>query len=234
MVLLLAAVLGTGGGVAAGLAERGDDGDHLSRSTPSAGDDPLHLGVEHADLDCTGQAALVVAYGDTPTVLRGAVADHGEAVRYLRTADSCDVPWSRDETRPTPEWVAYLGPYDGLVEPCRSRMTLDHKGDNVVVLSPATDVVRCVCVLPTADMPELRVGMTVDPELGIWVRALQGMLVDIDPGRFPAERVTGQYDAATAARMEPLQAFYDIAPGGPVDESSWRALRERACPGYDF
>ncbi|GGO73541.1 hypothetical protein [Nocardioides deserti] len=232
VVLVLAAVLGTGGGVAAGLLDGGDDPD---RGQTRVADDPLRLGVEHVDLGCTGQAVLVVATGDTPTALRGAVADHGDAVRYLRTADSCDTRWAQDEDRATPTWAAYLGPHDDLVEPCADRMTSAHKGDVLTVLTAGTtDLVRCVCVLPTADMPELRLGMPVDQELGIWVRALQGMLVDIDPARFPEERVTGRYDEATVARMAPLQDFHDIEPGSPVDEASWRAVRDRACGSYDF
>ncbi|MDN4172107.1 hypothetical protein QWY28_04055 [Nocardioides sp. SOB77] len=227
VVLVLAAVLGAGGGATAALLDRPGSG-------PAAAD-PLRLGVAQEDRGCTGEALLVVAVGDTPTALRGAVADHGEQVRYLRTADSCATRWSADEDRPTPTWAAYLGPYADLTEPCAARMTLDHKGDSVTVLTDGTtDLVRCVCVLPTAVMPDLHLGMPVDPELGIWVRALQGMLVDIDPGRFPEERVTGRYDEATAARMAPLQAFHDIEPGNPVDESSWRAIRDRACGGYDF
>ncbi|MDN4161264.1 hypothetical protein [Nocardioides abyssi] len=238
VVLALAAVLGAGGGVAAGVLDRPDEpgraGTNDAARTPR-GDDPLRLGVEHVDLGCTGQAVLVVATGDTPTALRGAVADHGDAVRYLRTADSCETRWTADEDGATPTWAAYLGPHDDLVEPCTDRMTLDHKGDVLTVLTAGTtDLVRCVCVLPTAGMPELRLGMAVDPELGIWIRALQGMLVDIDPARFAEEQVTGRYDEATAARMEPLQAFHDIEPGSPVDESSWRAVRDRVCGSYDF
>ncbi|MBC9732295.1 hypothetical protein [Nocardioides marmotae] len=226
VVLVLAAALGAGGGVTAALVDR-------PAPEPEAAD-PLRLGVERADLGCTGQAALVVAVGDTPAALRGAVADHGDRVRYLRTRDSCATRWSANEDHPVPTWAAYLGPYDDLAEPCAERMTLDHKGDGVTVLTDGTtDLVRCVCVLPTTAMPDLHLGMPVDPELGIWVRALQGMLVDLDPVRFPEERVTGRYDEATAARMAPLQAFNDIAPG-PVEEPSWRALRDRACGGYDF
>ncbi|MEV7429576.1 hypothetical protein AB0N29_08140 [Nocardioides sp. NPDC092400] len=238
VALLLAAVLGAGGGAATALLDPlgGDDGDGGTGGTgASAARDPLHLGVPQVDQACTGEALLVVAVGDTPTALRGAVADHGTDVRYLRVDDSCDTEWSLDEERPTPTWAAYLGPYDDLAEPCAARMTLDHKGDGVTVLTPGTDdLVRCVCVLPTTGMPQLTLGGPLDPELGIWVRALQGMLVDLDPTRFPEERVTGRYDEATAARMEPLQAYHDIEPGSPVDESSWRAVRDRVCGSYGF
>ncbi|MGZ4466498.1 MAG: peptidoglycan-binding domain-containing protein [Nocardioides sp.] len=207
----------------------------LPGSGSSAAQDPLGLGVPLADLGCTGRSVLVVGAGDTAAPLAAAVADNpGGHVRYLRTADSCDTAWGPSD-QPAPAYVAYLGPYAERATPCAARMSVQHKGDSVTRLrSGNTSFVKCICELSPETFPVLSVGMATDPATGIWVRALQGTLVDIDPARFTQDEVTGVYDARTAARIRPLQAYNAVDPNGVVDAVTWRLVRDRACGTYDY
>ena len=234
--LVLAGVLGIAAGITVALvapgSERGGD-------DPSTVNDPLHVGVPLVDLECTGEAIMVVGYGDSRAPLDAAVADNpGRDVRYLRTDDSCDTLYSPPETE-TPAYVAYLGPFDQLADPCAERMTEEHKGDNVTRLNAGNTIyVKCVCVLETATFPVLSLGMSVTAENGIWVRALQGMLVDIDaaagrPARFGEDDITGIYDARTAARIADIQSSNSVRVG-PVNPVTWRILRKRACGTYAY
>lgn len=58
------------------------------------------------DLDCSNRSIIIVGSGDTAALLSGAVADNGpDAVRYLRTADTCDTdfgPWTSPLRRTSP------------------------------------------------------------------------------------------------------------------------------------
>ncbi len=52
--------------------------------------DPLHLGIPLVDQDCSGEALLVVGYGNTVAPLGTAVANSSaEGLRYLRSDGSC-------------------------------------------------------------------------------------------------------------------------------------------------
>lgn len=236
LALVLAAVLGVAAGVVVALVAPGAD-DH--RDDPSAINDPLHLGVPLVDLECTGESIMVVGYGDTRAPLDAAVADNPEGeVRYLRTDDSCPTQYGPPEGS-VPSYVAYLGPFASLAEPCQARMTDDHKGDNVTRLNAGNEIyVKCTCVLETSSFPVLHVGQSVTAENGIWVRALQGMLVDIyaargHPEMFGDRDITGIYDEKTAALIEKIQATSSVRVG-PVNAVTWRILRKRACATYSY
>lgn len=237
LALLLAAVLGVASGVVVALVAPGgtDDGGR----DRSAINDPLHLGVPLVDLECSGESIMVVGYGDTRAPLDAAVADNPEgAVRYLRTDDSCPTQYAPPEA-PVPAYAAYLGPFDTLAEPCAARMTDEHKGDNVSRLNAGNEIyVKCTCVLETSTFPVLHRGESVTAENGIWVRALQGMLVDIyeargRPETFGDRDISGIYDEKTAALIESIQATSSVRVG-PVNAVTWRILRKRACATYSY
>ncbi|WP_298516412.1 hypothetical protein [uncultured Nocardioides sp.] len=230
---LVAAVLGLAGGVAAALAVPADDGDGAA----SGIDDPLHLGVPLVNQDCTGDALLVVGYGDSVAPLGTAVADNaGEGARYLRSDQSCPTALG-PESKPAPTYVVYLGPFDTLQEPCRAALTPQHRADFVTVLRSGNQtLVKCPCALPTSEAPELRPDMDADAHDVVWIRSLQSMLNDYDPKRFPKARITGVYDGPTAARVTEIQAE---APGrlttpGVVDDTTWQIITDRICRIYDF
>jgi hypothetical protein len=230
---LVAAILGIGGGVATALVVPGDDG----RPAPSTFNDPLHLGIPLVDQDCTGEALLVVGYGDSAAPLGTAVADNGtNGVRYLRSDESCATIMGPDaESNPT--YVVYLGPYKTLAEPCEKRMTPEHRGDFVTVLRSGNDsLVKCPCALPTSSAPVLTPGMVADAEETVWIRALQAMLNDYDPKKFPRADITGVYDAATVARVTEVQQEQSGVPTTPgvVDAATWGVLTDRICRIYDF
>ena len=238
LALVLAAVLGVASGVVVALVAPGA-GSGEGRDDPSAINDPLHLGVPLVDLECTGESIMVVGYGDSRAPLDAAVADNPEGeVRYLRTDDSCPTQYGPPESE-VPSYVAYLGPFDTLAEPCAQRMTDEHKGDNVTRLNAGNVIyVKCACVLDTASFPVLRLGQSVTAANGIWVRALQGMLVDTfeargHPERFGEEDITGVYDERTAALIEEIQAAASVHVG-PVNQVTWRILRKRACATYSY
>jgi hypothetical protein len=230
---LVAAVLGLCGGVATALVVPSDDGG----VPPSTFNDPLHLGIPLVDQDCTGESLLVVGYGNSVAPLGTAVADNGsKGVRYLRSDESCATVLG-PERESSPTYVVYLGPYDTLQEPCRLRMTPEHRADFVTVLRSGNQMlVKCPCALPTSEAPELRLNMEADGEAVVWIRSLQSMLNDYDPKEFPHSSITGVYDQPTAARVAEIQAE---APGrqtepGVVDEATWQILTDRVCRIYDY
>jgi hypothetical protein len=239
---VVAGVLGVVAGVVAALVAPGDP----EPSGAGAVADPLHLGIPLDDLDCTGESVLVVGRGDSAAPLAAAVANNPDlSLRSLRSHDSCRTVWAPAMEEP-PQYAVYAGPYDRMTEPCELRMGPDHKGDVVTNLTAGNDTfVKCLCVLPVAAFPDLTPGMAVDPGSGIWVRSLQGMLVDLDrrrradgdpPPYFPAAGVTGVYDRATADRIRAYQPQRDIAEEeyGEVRADTWRALTDDTCQLYSF
>ncbi len=227
--LLLAAALGIVGGLSAGfLVPRDTNG----FSAPATGD-PLHLGIPLVDQYCSGRSIMVVGWGDERAPLAAAVADNAPgSVRYLRVADSCPTLYGR-EGAPSPQYAAYLGPFDDLAQACSERMGVAHKGDSLTRLHDGNQIhVQCICELPTETFPELRVGMPANPADGIWIRALQGLLDDI--GRNPTHHVTGFYDEQTAELVRRVQSVSATAANGVVDQVMWRILRDRACGTYSY
>lgn len=183
----------------------------------------------------------MLGYGDTGAPLRSAVVNNPEeTVRYLRTDDSCPTLWGPTRSD-VPEYVAYSGPYDNLVDPCRTRLTGEHQRDDVTRLhSGNTTYVKCVCEVPTADLRVLSRLDGTDPGTALWVRSLQGTLVDLDAARgrgggFGPGDVTGTFDEATEERVRALQAASGLAPPtGILDAGTWEALTDQVCATYDY
>ena len=69
---------------------------------------------------------------------------------------------------------------------------------------------------------------------GIYVRALQQMLLDI--GLITADHVTGYYDEETAKVIKMLQKLNALTPAkyGTVERLTWIQIRDRGCVGFDF
>ena len=212
LVPLVAGVVGLVGGVVTALAVPDRDGPGAAEDV---GADPLHLGIPLVDLDCTGEPVLVVGRGDSAPPLVASIADNPDLpLRYLRTDRSCATLWA-PEAQGAPEYVVYAGPYDGMREPCERRMSVDNKGDVVTNLTAGNDLfVKCLCVLPVAQFPDLEPGMAVDPGSGIWVRSLQSLLSDLDAKHVAAGRagtyvrprdITGVYDETTQQRIRTYQ-----------------------------
>ena len=208
--------------------------------------DPLRLGIPLVNHDCTDESLLIVARGDSAAPLAAAVANNPELrLRYLRSEDSCPTLYA-PANQGRPEYVVYAGPYNGMPEPCDLRMGVDHKGDAVTKLTAGTETfVKCLCVLPVAEFPDLTPRMEVDPATAIWVRSLQSMLVDLDlqrradghPGPyFPRRAVSGVYDERTQERIEAYQAESVFAPSehGSVLHATWLAVTDDGCRLYDF
>lgn len=222
----VAAVLGVAGGVTTAVVT-------------AAPEDPLGLGVTLRDLSCTGGAVSVLASGAPGPGLRNAVVNADDArgpVHYLSTADSCATSWTGDNSRATaagetPEYVVYQGPYGSPTEPCETRMQGDARRGGVVLLAEDAEVVQCLCELPDTAGPELRVGMAETAGSRAWVRLLQVMLNDDDPPAFPRARITGEYDAATAARVTAYQQGSQgkVTTPGVVDQTTWSILAQRLC-----
>jgi Putative peptidoglycan binding domain len=230
---LVAAVLGISGGIVTALVGPGDDGD----ARTSAINDPLHLGIPLVSQDCTGEALLVVGYGNNVAPLTSAVANNDTlGLRYLRSDESCETILG-PEREETPAYVVYFGPYETLAEPCEKRMTPEHRGDFVTLLRSGNDtLVKCPCALPTSLAPELTPNMVADAEETVWIRALQAMLNDYDPARFPHSAISGRYDEATVARVTQVQEEVAGVPTTPgvVDAATWQVLTDRICRIYDY
>lgn len=237
---VIAGLLGIAGGVTTALVVPGG----AETDRPSSVDDPLRVGVPLVDLTCTGEAVLVLGFGDTAAPIASAVANNPDlGVRYLRTDESCPTVWSSNPDD-VPEYVAYAGPYDSMTEPCELRMDGEHKRDDVTNLSAGNDLyVQCLCVLPFTAGPRLELGMVSDATTTIWVRALQLAFVSIDADReargaagpfYELPDVTGIYDETIEARVELFQPLRDITTLGVVEADTWKAVADEVCPLYDF
>jgi hypothetical protein len=232
VALLVAAVLGIGGGVATAIVASPDD-----EPGTTSFSDPLHLGIPLVDRDCSGESLLVIGYGDTVAPLSIAVANSStEGLRYLHSDESCDTVLG-PEGKPAPEYVVYRGPYDSRSEPCRIRMSGAESGSFVTVLRSGNEqLVKCPCEIPSNEAPRLFLDMDPDQEETLWIRGLQAMFRDDDPIAFPRTAISGDYDQTTSDRV----AFYqDDAPGkvtehGTVDATTWSLLTDRLCRNYDY
>lgn len=231
---LVAAILGiAGGAVTAIVMEAAPE----KNPDDSAFEDPLGLGMPLINLDCApGRSILILGTGDASGSLFAAAAENPSGdPRYLATADSCDTVYGPERLDPD-DYVVYLGPYDGPIEPCTLRMDPVRRGDFVTNLQAGNeDSVKCVCVLPPELKPDLRVGMEETAEDAVWVRSLQGMFADDDPERFSRKWITGVYDQRTADRVIDFQAAssqqFDL---GVVDRATWGLLGTRLCSNYVF
>lgn len=208
--------------------------------------DPLHLGIPLINLECSGDALLLVAQGSSLPPLAASVANFPELdLRYLRPDESCATLYA-PQSQGIPDYVVYAGPYDAMSEPCELRMRAEHKGDAVTNLRAGNEsFVKCLCALPVAAFPDLTPGLDADPAIANYVRSLQSMLVDLDNQReddgepgpyFKTSGVTGRYDEATQARIEAYQAegVFSESERGSVHSATWKALTDDACKLYDF
>ena len=248
---VVAAVLGIGGGVATAIVMPQDDAPRRQDGTPSPTSpspspsddtpgvsDPLHLGIPFANQKCSGEALLVVGYGNTRVPLSSAVANSDpEGLSYLRGAGSCDAILG-PEGKPRPDYVVYRGPYPSPQEPCEIRMSGEDLGSFVTRLRHGNQqLVKCPCEVPSREAPELSLDMGApDQSERLWIRGLQSMFNDDDPDRFPRTSITGVYDEPTAARVALFQAN---APGkvtqsGVTDRTTWGIITDRLCRQYDY
>lgn len=202
---------------------------------PGSASDPLSLGISMVDQSCTGKSILLLGRGDTRAALRTAIVNSvgGDQAHYLEVRRSCPTYYTSAETG-TPDYAVYLGPYDSATAACRVRMSVDHLGDTVTRLALGNEsYVKCPCELSTSSMPTLAPGMTATPLDTMWVKQLQGMLVDIHRLRDDVDE-TGVYDRRTVSRIRKIQAFYGQPVTGVVDPTTWGLLTNRACQHYDY
>jgi peptidoglycan hydrolase-like protein with peptidoglycan-binding domain len=243
IALLVSALVGVTAGAVVGLTtggQRDANANDDPRSGPSATPasnpgDPMGLGVPLENVDCIGKKILVVGWGETSGKLASAIARNpGGEVKYLETANSCDTLYG-PENQPQPTYAVYLGPFDSNAEPCLLRMSVDHQGDAVISLKPGQKThVPCLCVLRPDDMPELSIGMNPSTRDGIYIRALQEMLLDI--GYITASHVTGHFDRQTKKAIVELQKLNALTPAkyGTVERLTWAQVIDRGCVGFDF
>jgi hypothetical protein len=192
--------------------------------------DPLQLNVSLVNQTCDGKTLLMLGWGGSKTPLAAGLAEDPGHGHYLETRHSCDTAWTLNG-HGNPRYVAYLGPFD-TVKACQMRMTTQFRGDRVTSLNSGnTDPVQCVCYLPSASMPLLRIGSDPSALNSIWIRSLQGMLADL--GLLPPGHETAIYDLATEAAVKQLQTERALPTNGVVDPVTWGSLKTRACGLYD-
>jgi hypothetical protein len=114
---------------------------------------------------------------------------------------------------------------------------VDHPNDVVTRLDADVDTpVQCLCVLELTNenFPKLAFGMQATTREGVFISALQRLLIDIDKN--PTQHVNGHYDRETRDIIIGLQELnaIDVRPAGLVDKQTWRMLRDRGCLQYDF
>jgi hypothetical protein len=211
VAVAVSAALGLLLGAGAGLALGGDD--HP---------DPLGLGIPLVNQHCTGKSLLLLGWGESGSPLGRGIADHPGA-QYLDSRSSCATMYPSDS-----RYVAYLGPYSSTGEACRTRMSVEYRGDVVTRLHAGnTEAVECGCYIGPTSMPTLRVGAELSLLDGLWVRELQKMLTAIDLN--PPGHLTGFYDQQTADAVARFQSERGLTPNGVVDVDTWRSLQAKAC-----
>jgi Putative peptidoglycan binding domain len=217
----LSAVLGVAGGVVSS---------HVLKSTPG-GPDPLGLGVSLVNQACTGESLLVTGWGTATPPLAAAVAEDPDHVRYLDITHSCATAWKTSGTLDA-GYATYLGPYSTVSQACQTRMTAEHRGDLVTRLKAGTtQPVQCLCYLDYATMPTLRPGMEVTDLEGIYIRALQQLLVTL--GLNQPDHLPGLYDAETVSQIRQFQGQGALPQSGVVSSSTWHALLNKGCKLLD-
>lgn len=243
IALVASALVGVTAGVVVGFTTGAPGGAGASRNPsdgPTSGtpDDPLGAGVPLVNLECNpNQTILVVGFGETRGFLDNAKSTNSDGeLKYLESAKSCNTLYGAEDRFP-PTYVAYLGPFEDPSEPCALRMSVDHPRDAVSTLRAGTrSHVQCLCVLQLNEdnFPPLAVGMKATTRDGIYVRALQRLLIDIDPES--GVEVNGRYGRRASAEVQKLQEInaLDTDPPGSVDLQTWQMLRDRACVTQDY
>ncbi len=219
LAVAVSAVLGVALGIGGGLAL-----DH----GPATFADPLGLNVPLRNQPvCDGNALLTVDRGaNASQIATGVTENLRQGVAYLDTRRSCVTAWVK-RGRPAPRYVAYVGPFSSRGKACDAEFSNGHRGGIVTWLTKgATDTVQCLCFAQLA-RPTLRTGMSADGTNGIWIRHLQGLLVDL--GRATPEDVTGVYDLTTAAKVREFQRDNRRPATGEVDADTWHFLQTEAC-----
>ena len=221
--LSLAAVLGISGGAITAFVARDDE------PPPQ---DPLGLGVPLVDLDCTGEAIMIVGRGNKAADLRNSVVDF-DGARYLEPAESCPTFYPLFEGEPA-RYAVYLADYPSIEAACEVRMSNDHKGDIVTVLdAEATDPVMCPCELDRAELPEIGgEGEDVTTESFMWTYMFQSMLADA--GYLTSKQVNGEFDKTTFDATRVLQTDTLLPALGKVTTDTWVQLRDKACKTYQY
>ena len=243
IALLASAFVGVTAGIVLGFTTGtpgGADANQNPSDGPTSGtpDDPLGAGVPLVNLECNpNQTIPVVGFGETRGFLDNAKSANGDGqLKYLETAKSCSTLYGAEGKFP-PSYAAYLGPFEDPSEPCALRMSVDHPRDAVSTLRAGTrSHVQCLCVLELNEdnFPPLAVGMKATTREGIYVRALQRLLIEIDPES--KIDVNGHYGPPASTAIRDLQVLnaLDTDPPGSVDLQTWRAVRDRGCVTQDY
>jgi hypothetical protein len=242
IALLVSALVGIAAGVIVGVSTgtggpgSADPGGQTgSPSASASATDPLGLGIPLQNLTCTTEKILVVGYGDRADGELYNAASSNEGAKYLETAKSCNTLYGDADQPVAPTYVVYLGPFDTIKDPCAQQMTPTHARDAVTNLKPGIKIhVECLCVLEPAALPRLKFGMDATAKDGVYIRAMQQQLADIE--YLGPKHVTGVYDQKTSNVVDKLKGVNAIPANVPglVDKQTWLMLRDRVCQNYDF
>ena len=219
LAVAVSAALGVALGIGGGLAL-----DHGEASFA----DPLRLNAPLRNQPtCDGKVLLTVGRGAAASTLATGVNENlDDGVAYLDTRQSCRTAWVKSG-RPAPRYVAYVGPFDTPGQACDAQFSAGNRGGIVTVLTRGTtDPVQCLCFAQLA-RPTLKTDMSTDGSNGIWIRQVQGLLVDL--GRATDEDVTGSYDLTTATKIRDFQRDNRRPATGEVDAGTWHFLQTEAC-----
>jgi hypothetical protein len=196
--------------------------------------DPLGLGIPMVNVDCTGEALLIVGRGNDARDLRDSVVDFdSEGARYLEPSESCETAYPPYEGAPA-SYAVYLSGYASIEAACTVRMRNDHKSDMVTVMKAGEDrdAVMCPCVLDRASLPEIGgEGEDVTTVSSMWTSAYQNMLIRAG---YEEQKVTGLFDEQTLYWTRALQTDTELPPLAKVTTDTWVQLRDKACREYNY
>jgi len=236
--LLLAAVIGISGGVAAALIgsaetppKKEPSASESADPTPPEGEDRLGLGVPRVDLPCDDKTYLLVGKGFGESALRPSLADWPQ-MKYANTRNSCDTAYPLVRGVEA-KWVAYLPAFERAAEGCERRMSPEHKNDFLTRMQEGnTDSVPCPCEMQVSTLPVIGVDEELTTVSGMWIYQYQTMLSALYP-ELLSER-SGYFDKATEDATYSLQSDFGLNPSGRVDAETWDVLRGRACRLFNW
>jgi hypothetical protein len=197
--------------------------------------DPLGLGIDLVNVDCTGEAILIVGRGNDPSDLRDSVVDFDtEGAQYLEQSESCDTAYPNYEGAPA-KYAVYLAGYSSMEEACEVRMRNDHKDDVVTRMKSGNeDAVVCPCVMDRNLLPEIGgEGLDVTTESVMWTYLYQSMLLRAGFLESP-KQLTGEFDEDTIYATRRLQTDTRLPADAKVTTDTWVQLRTKACRLYDY